>query len=101
MRQMCLYESSISPDGGSRSSCRSTKVRSSEGSFLEIEQIVECLPGTRCGRGSRLPLDRPARRERRALVRFVLRTYARSDFLPALEYSARVERLALDAGVQR
>src|SRR5262252_5389681 len=71
----------------------------------EIEEIVERRLGAvrrgtlLCGR-ARLPLDRRARREKRARVLLVFRRDADRERLRALEARARVERHALDAAVK-
>src|SRR5436853_6766872 len=78
------------------------EVRWVAGSVLsDLEQIVERL--TRRCRPLRpgLPLDSGAWREERAIVPRIFRRHARGErILRALESRARVERRALDAGVQ-
>src|SRR5262245_45379432 len=66
----------------------------------ELEQVVERLARARRRRRARFTLHRPPRRKDRTVVRGILRTDPHGDRLPALESRARIEGLAMNAGVQ-
>jgi hypothetical protein len=87
---------------GHRTTARCKRTGGARGGS-ELEEVVERLAsarGARCRCRAGLAFDADARREERAGVPDVLRTHAGGDRLPALESRARVERDAVQTGVQ-